>query len=124
MEALRKADDIVETGNISVSNQEIMIETCPTPRISQRALKGRTHNVRTVFELCLALEIQYEDLAVELVNYVHQTMADKRQLPVDTSELKFLPAEQFTQHDIPVPDFQETDIFQVHHVHCMRKNSF
>ena len=115
---------MVETGNISISNQEIMIKTCPTPRISQRALKGRTHNVSTVIELCLALEIQYEDLAVELVNYVHQTMADQRQLPVDPSQLKFLPAEQFTQLDIPVPDFQETDIFQVHRLHCMRKNSF
>ena len=71
-----------------------------------------------MFELSLALEIHYDDLAVELINYVHKTMADERQRPVDPSELKFLPAEQFTQLEIPVQDFQETDIFQVHHARC------
>ena len=60
-----------------------------------------------MFELSLALEIHYDNLAVELINYVRQTMADERHLPVDPSELKFLPAEQFTQLEIPVPDFQK-----------------
>ena len=120
MEALRKTDDEVETGNVGVSNQG----TCPNPRTPRRALKGRTQNVGTVFELCLALEIHYDDLAVELVNYVRQTTADERQLPVDPSELKFLPAEQFTQLEIPVPDFQETDIFQVHRARCTGRKSF
>ena len=68
----------------------------PTPQTPQQALKGRTHNVDTVFELSLALEIHYDDLAVELINYVCQTMADERQLPVDPSKLKFVPAKQFT----------------------------
>ena len=67
-----------------------------------------------MFELCLALKIHYDDLAVELVNYVRQTTANERQLPVDPNKLKFLPAEKFTQLEILVPDLQETDIFQVH----------
>ena len=108
-EALRKADDEVETGNVGVSNQG----TRPTPQTPWRALKGRTQNVGTVFELSLALEIHYDDLAVELINYVRQSVANERQLPVDLSELKFHPAEHFTQLGIPVPDFQETDIFQI-----------
>ena len=77
-----------------------------------------------MFELSLALEIHYDNLAVELINYVRQTMADERQLPVDPSEMKFLPAEQFTQLEIPVPDFQETDIFQVHRARCTGRKSF
>jgi len=82
IEALRKADDTVETGNISVSNQEIRIVTPPIPRISGQALNGQNQNVRTMFELCVALEIQYKDLdlTAQLVNlnYVRQTRADKR----------------------------------------------
>ena len=120
MKELRKSDDEVETGNLGVSNEG----TRPTPRIPRRALKGRTQNVGTVFELSLALEIHYDNLAVELINYVRQTMADERQLPVHPSELKFLPAEQFTQVKIPVPDFQETDIFQVHRARWTGSKSF
>ena len=66
MEVLRKADDEVESGNIGVSNQG----TRPTPQTPWRVLNGRTQNVGTVFELSLALEIHYDDLAVELINYV------------------------------------------------------
>ena len=87
-------------------------------------LKGWTQNVGTVFELYLTLEIHYDDLAVELINYVRQTMADEQQLPVDPSELKFLPAEQFTQLKIPLPDLQETDIFQIHCARCTGRKLF
>ena len=120
MEALQKTDDEVESGNVGVSNQG----TCPNHRSPQRALKERTQNVGTVFELCLALVIHYDDLAVELFNYVRQTTADERQLPVDPSELKFVQAEQFTQLEIPLPDFQETDIFQVHRARCTGRKLF
>ena len=49
IEALRKADDAVETCNVGVSNEG----TRPTPQTPRRALKGRTQNVSTVFELPL-----------------------------------------------------------------------
>jgi len=58
---------------------------------------------------------------VEVVKYVRQTMADKRQLPVNPSELKWLPDEQFTQLQIPVRYSRETDIFLVHRARCMVK---
>jgi hypothetical protein len=61
---------------------------------------------------------------VELVNYIRQTRADDRQFPVDPSELKFLPAEHFTHLEIPIPDFQEADVFQVHRARCTGKKSF
>ena len=77
-----------------------------------------------MFELSLALEIHYDDLAVELINYVRQTMADERQLPVDPSELGILPAGRFMQLGIPVPDLQETDIFQIHRARCTGRKSF
>ena len=120
MEALRKADHEVEKGNVGVSNQG----TRPTPQTPRRALPGRTQNVGTVFELSLALGIHYDDLPVELINYVRQTMANKCQLPVDFSEPKFLPAEQFTQLEILVLDFLETDIFQIHRWRCTGRKPF
>ena len=118
MEALRKTDDKFETGNFGASNQG----TCRNPRSPRRALKGPTQNVSSVFELCLALEIHYDNLAVELVNYVRQKTADERQLLVDPTELKFIPAKQFTQLKILLANFQETDIFQVHRAHCTGRN--
>jgi hypothetical protein len=124
MEALRKADDAVGTGNVRVSSPGIRVETCLAQRIPRRVLKGRTQNVGTVVELCRALEIPYDDLAVELVNYIRQATADERRPPVGPRELKFLPAEQFTQLEIPVPDFQETDSYQVHRARCTGKKSF
>ena len=51
-------------------------------------------------------------------------MPNKRQLPVDSSELKFLPAEQFTQPEIPFPDFQETNIFQIYRARYTGRKSF
>ena len=71
----------METGNVGISNQR----TCANLRTPRRALKGQTQNVSTVFKLCLALEIHCDDLAVELVNYVRQTIADEWQLLVDPS---------------------------------------
>ena len=51
MEVLRKTDHEVETGNVGVSNQG----TSRNSQTARRALKGRTQNVGTVFELGLAL---------------------------------------------------------------------
>ena len=45
IEALRKADDELERGNVGVSNQG----TRPTPQTPWRPLKGQTQNVGTVF---------------------------------------------------------------------------
>ena len=124
IDVLRTADDAVGTGNVRISSPGIGIETCLAHRISRRVQKGRTPNVGTVLELCLALEIPYDDLAAELVNYIRRAVTDKRQLSVDPSEQKFSPAELFTQLEIPVADFQETNIFQVHRARCTGKKSF
>lgn len=120
MEALRKTDNEVETGIVGVSNQG----TCLNPQTPWQTLKGRTQNVGDVFQLRLILEIHYDDLAVELVNFIHQKVANEQQLPVDTSKLKFLPAEQVMQLKILVPDFQETNIFQVYRAHSTGRKSF
>lgn len=74
IDPLRKTDNEFETGNVCLSNQGTGLNQW-TP---QRVLKGQTQNLYTVFELGLVLEIHYDDLALELVNYVCQTMANER----------------------------------------------
>ena len=123
MEVLGKADNAFEIGNVSVSGQGRRVGPYPTQQIPGRALKGRTKNVGTLLEICRVLEIPYDNLAAELVSYIRQALPDERQLPDDPSELKFLPAEQFTQLTILVPDFQETDIFLVHRARCTETKS-
>jgi len=60
----------------------------------------------------------------ELLRFIRQTAADDRQLPVDLAELGLLPVEGFAQLEIPVPDFQETDWFQIHHTRCTETKVF
>jgi len=49
---------------------------------------------------------------------------EDRRLPADPAELGLLPVEGFAQLEIPVPDLQETDRFQIHRVHCTGTKAF
>ena len=49
---------------------------------------------------------------------------DDQRLPSDRTELGSLPVEQFTHLEIPVSDFQETDMFQIHRARCTGTKSF
>jgi len=60
----------------------------------------------------------------EILRFIRQTAADDRRLPADPAELGLLPVEGFAQLEIPVPDFQETDRFQIHRAHCTRTKTF
>ena len=86
---------------------------------TRRVLKGRmVENISTRTELCRALNIDYCDMKEEMLRFISQTMADDQRLPSDRTELGLLPVEQFTHLEIPVPDFQDTDVFQIHRARC------
>src|SRR5207302_9638998 len=82
--------------------------------VTRRVLRGRRKNTNTLVELSLVLDINYSDMVEGLLHYIKQAVADEGQLPADSTELALLALEHFTQLEIPVPDFQETDIFQIH----------
>jgi len=82
-----------------------------TPR---RVLKGRVKNTSTLTELCTALDIYYSNMIEEILRFIRQTAADDRQLPADPAELGLLPVEGFDQLEILVPDFPETQRFQIY----------
>jgi len=60
----------------------------------------------------------------EILRFTRQTAADDRPLPADTTELGLLPAEGCTLLEIPVPDFQETERFQIHRARCTGTKAF
>ncbi|CAZ80618.1 unnamed protein product [Tuber melanosporum] len=124
IEALRKIDNAVVLGNTGVRTKNNRIQSAPSDDSPRRVLKGWIPDVGTVIELCRALEIAYDDMAAVLVTHIRRTAVENRRLPVDPSELRFLPAERFTMLEIPVLDFQETDVFQIHRVRCTGKLSF
>jgi len=85
-------------------------ETAAAPR---RILKDRMKNISTLTELCRTCNIDYGDI-IEMLCFTKQTVADEHPLSSDPTELGLLPVEQFTHLEIPVTDFQETDVFQIH----------
>ena len=87
-------------------------------------LRGRRKNTNTLVELSLVLDINYSELGEGLLRYIKQAVADEGQLPADSTELGLLPLERFTQLEIPVSDFQETEVSQIHRAHCTRKIPF
>ena len=87
-------------------------------------LKGHMKNTSTLTELCIALDIHYSNMMEEMLRFIRQTAADDRRLPADPAELGLLPVEGFAQLEIPVPDFQETDRFQIHRARCTGTKAF
>ena len=119
IEALSKADGviIVEDGKIEMP----ALLSYSTPRW---ILKGRMKNTGSLTELCRAFNIHYSDIIEEILRFIKQTAAADRQLPADPVELGLLPVEGFTQLEIPVADFQETDQFQIHWARCTGTKAF
>jgi len=119
IEALSKVEGVIVVEGSGVEMPPV--SSCSTPR---RVLKGRMKNTSTLTELCTALDIHYSNMMEAILCFIRQTAADDRQLPADTSELGLLPVEGFAQREIPVPDFQETDRFQIHWARCTRTKTF
>jgi len=109
IEALSKVE-----GVIVVEDSGMVMLTVPSRSTTRRVLKGRMKNTSTLTELCTPLDIHYSNIMEELLRFVKQTAADDQRLPADSAELGLLPIEGFAQLEIPVPDLQETDRFQIH----------
>jgi len=96
-------------------------ETAAAPR---RILKGRMKNVSTLTELCTTCNIDYGNIMEEMLRFIKQTVADDHPLSSDPTKLGLLPVEQFMNLEIPLADFQETDILQIHRARSTRTMAF
>ena len=111
-------------GLIVVEDSRMEMPTVPSRRTPCRALKGRIKNTSTLTKLCTALDLHYSNMMEEIVCFIRQTAADDRRLAADPAELGLLPVEGFPQLEIPVPDFQETDRFQIPRARCTGRKAF
>jgi len=109
IEALSKAENAFVMGN---GGMEAPASSRSAP---WQLLKGRMmENIRTLTELCRALNINYSDMIEEMLRFIRQKIADDQRLPSDHTELGSHHVEQFSRLEIPVSDFQEADIFQIY----------
>ena len=119
IEALSKAENVFVMGN---GRMEALASIWSAPR---RVLKGRImEKIGTLTELCRALNIDYSNMIEKMLRFIRQTIADDQRLPSDGTELGSLPVEQFIHLEIPVSDFQEADVFQIHCARCTGTKAF
>jgi len=111
-------------GVIVVEDRGIEMPTGSSRITPRRVLKGRMKNTSTLTELCAALDIHYCNMMEEILRFIRQTAADDRRLPADSAELELLPVEGVARLEIRVPDFQETDRFQIHRARCTGEKAF
>ena len=109
IEALSKADNVIRVGNIPME-----MPASSGRGIPGQVLRGHRKNTNTLVELSLVLDINYSNMVEGLLHYIKSVVVDEGQQPADSTELGPFPLERFTQLEIPVPDFQETDVFQIH----------
>jgi len=120
---LQIIEALLKTGMIVVANSRMEMRTSSSCSAPCRMLKGRT-NIGTLSELGRAHEIEYCDMMEEMLRFIKETTADYPRLPADRTELGLLPVERCTPLEIPVSDFQEANVFQIHRARCTGTKAF
>jgi hypothetical protein len=119
----------VHTTSASVLSTSIMAhiqEPFPVaqPVTPRRILRGRRPGIKNLVDFCLDVGLSLDTISNELSRYSRKNLEDTRRLPADVYGLQFLPLEQFTQLQIPVPAFQEPDKYDIHHARCTGTRTF
>jgi len=109
---------------IVVEDSGMEMPPLPSRSTPRRVLKGSMNNTSTLTELCTALDIHYSNMMEEILCFIRQTAEDDGRLPAEPAELGFLPTERFAQLEIPVPDFLQTDMFQIQRARCTGTKAF
>ena len=75
-------------------------------------------------ELCRTCGVDYGDVIEQMLCFIKRTIADDQPPPTDSTKLRLLSVQQFIYLEIPVTDFQETDMFQIHRAHYAGTKAF
>ena len=92
-----------------------------TPR---RRLRGMHLKVNSLKDLCGNLEVPVETMVERLVKYSRKNLGITTCISGETEQLCLFPVEQFTQLEIPILTFQETDCYDMHQARCTEKCPF
>jgi len=87
---------------------------------ARRQMPKGSRKIVTLPELCPAHEIESCNMILEMLGFIKQTAANDPGLPTDLTELGLLPVDRFAQLEIPVSDFQDAEVFQIHRARCNR----
>jgi hypothetical protein len=90
----------------------------------RRLLRSCNASVNSFSELSQDLGIPEERIFEELVKYSRRSLSGDQRLPEETETIRLMPVEQFGQLEIPVPAFQESDLYDVQHARTTGKRSF
>ena len=120
---LQTIEALLKTGVIVVGNSGMEMPTSSSRSTPRRMLKGGS-NIGTLSEPCRAYETKYCDMMEEMLCVIKQTAVDELGLPADPTEVGLLPIERFTQLELQVFDFQETDVFKIHWARCTGRKAF
>jgi len=86
--------------------------------IRRRILKGRRDDVFNVMDFSKVSGVSLESINSKLMLYSWDNLPTEPQLPEDHAILESLPVELQTHLKIPVVAFQESDLYDLHHVRC------
>ena len=98
------------------------MDTAPARRC--RILKRRREDVTEVMDLCRVMEVSPESLYRELIRYCRHSLPTEHRLPEDPARVRSLPVELMTYHEVPVPAFQETEVYDIHRARCTGNRLF
>ena len=89
-----------------------------------RILKGRRDDVTDVVDHCRVMKVSPESFCHELIRYSRHSLPTEHPLPEDPARLRSLPVELMTHLEVPVPAFQETEVYDIHRARCMGNQLF
>ena len=88
--------------------------TGAAPVVRRRVLKGRREDVSKVVDFSRISGVSLEIIYRELIRYSRHNLPAAHRLPEDHAMLRSLPVELLTQHEIPVLEFQDADVYEIH----------
>ena len=84
------------------------------PPPHSRILKGRRDDVSDIMDVCKVLGVSSETMCRELIRYSQHNLPADRCLPKDPATLGLLLVGLLTQLDIPIPAFQDPEVYDIH----------
>jgi len=88
------------------------------PGLRRRMLKGRPVDVFNMADFRRVLGVSIEIICRGLIQYSRHNLPPEHPLPEDPAILESLPVELLTQLEIPVLEFQETEIYDIYLARC------
>ena len=84
------------------------------PIMRKRILKGHWDDVSNLDDFSTLLGVSFQIVVHELIPFRRHNLPPRRQLPEDPAILGSLPVVLLTQVKIPLPAFQESEVYNIH----------